>query len=179
MYRRTVLAAATATLAGCGLSPSPPTTDGYPETPPNAFFAFEWNPDDDEYVVEFARGNRLTADNTGALAVVVDPVDDGDPVERLWVGAPDADPGGGDFGEPLTAFPLAPDAQLRVPVDSPGTVRVVWTDPEAERSRAVGRWRIESQPTPASEPETETATATKTATETKTATTTATAAEER
>lgn len=178
MYRRTVLAAATATLAGCGLAPSPPTTDGYPETPPNAFFAFEWNPDGDAYVVEFARGNRLTADNTGALAVVVNPEGGvGEPVERLWVGAPDADPGGGDFGDPRTAFPLTPGARLRVPVDSPGTVRVVWTDPEADRSRSVGRWRIESQPTAESATGTDDTGAA--ATETKTTTATATAAEER
>ncbi|MFC6786111.1 hypothetical protein ACFQFH_09475 [Halobaculum halobium] len=73
MYRRTVLAAAPAALAGCGLAPSPPSTDGYPETPPNAFFEVDWDPDDDAYVVEFARGNRLTADNTGGLVVVVSP----------------------------------------------------------------------------------------------------------
>lgn len=176
MYRRTVLAAATATLAGCGLAPSPPTTDGYPETPPNAFFAFEWDSDADAYIVEFVRGNRLTADNTGALEVVVDSVDDGESVERLWVGAPDADPGG-DFGDPLAAFPLTPGAHLRVPVDSPGTVRVVWTDPEGGRSRSAGRWRIESQPT--AEPATRAVDTEATATGTRTPTATATAEEER
>lgn len=147
MYRRTVLAAATASLAGCGLAPSPPTTDSYPETPPNAFFAFEWVPDDLAYVVEFVRGNRLTADNTGALvAAVVTPEDDAAPTERLWVGDPRANPGGGDFGEPRAAFPLTPGAQLRVPADSPGTARVIWTDSAANRSRSVGRWRHASQP---------------------------------
>ena len=150
MFRRTVLAAATATLAGCGLAPSPPTTDGYPETPPNTVFAFEWDPDDSAYVVEFVRGNRLTADNTGALVVVVTPEDTSATTERLWVGAPDADPGGGDSGEPRAGFPLTPGARLRVPVDAPGTVRVVWTDPEGERSRSAGRWRRTSQPTAAS-----------------------------
>mgnify|MGYP006277259485 CR=1 FL=1 len=153
MYRRTVLAAATATLAGCGLAPSPPTTDGYPETPPNAFFAFERDPDADAYVVEFARGNRLTADNTGRLVVVVSP-EDGETVERLWVGDPDADPGGDGFGDPRTAFPLTPGARFRLPVDAPGTVRVVWTDPAGDRSRQVGQLRIERQPQRASPTET-------------------------
>ena len=146
MFRRTLLAAATATLAGCGLAPSPPSTDGYPETPPNVFVEFGWDPDDSAYVVEFVRGNRLTADNTGALAVVVSPRDGGETVEQLWVGDPEGASGGGDFGDPRTAFPLTPGARLRVAVDSPGTLRVVWTDPEAGRSRSVGQWRVEDPP---------------------------------
>jgi len=147
VYRRTVLAAATATLAGCGLAPSPPSTNGYPETPPNAFFEFGWDPDGSAYVVEFARGNRLTADNTGALRVrVADATPDGDAVTTPWVGAVD---GVGDdgSGDPRADFPLSPGATLRVPFESPGPVRVVWVAPDADRSRAVGRWRRESQPT--------------------------------
>ncbi|UIO99240.1 hypothetical protein Hbl1158_11960 [Halobaculum sp. CBA1158] len=145
MYRRTVLAAATATLAGCGLAPSPPTTDGYPETPPNAFFAFEWDADGPAYEVTFARGNRLAADNTGRLLVRVDGgAPGGDAVATPWVGAVDG-VGGDDLGDPRREFPLSPGATLRVPVESPGTVRVVWVAPDGDSSRAVGRWRRESQ----------------------------------
>ncbi|WP_348608500.1 hypothetical protein [Halobaculum rarum] len=152
MYRRTVLAAATATLAGCGLAPSPPSADGYPETPPNAFFEFDWDSDASAYVVEFVRGNRLTADNTGALRVrVADATPDGDAVTTPWVGAVDGvgdDGSSGDgSGDPRAEFPLSPGATLRVPVESPGPVRVIWVDPDGDRSRAVGRWRRESQPT--------------------------------
>jgi len=142
VYRRTVLAAATATLAGCGLAPSPPSADGYPETPPNVFLEFDWNPEASAYVVEFLRGNRLTADNTGALRVrVADATPDGDAVTTPWVGV-----GDDDAGDPRAGFPLSPGATLRVPVESPGSVRVIWVAPGGGRSRAVGRWRRESQP---------------------------------
>ena len=148
VYRRTVLAAATATtLAGCGLAPSPPSADGYPETPPNTFFGFDWDSDGSAYVVEFVRGNRLTADNTGALRVhVADATPDGDAVTTPWVGAVDG-VGADGPGDPRAEFPLSPGATLRVPVESSGPVRVIWVAPEGDRSRAVGRWRRASQPT--------------------------------
>ncbi|MFC7137367.1 hypothetical protein ACFQRB_14765 [Halobaculum litoreum] len=48
---------------------------------------------------------------------------------------------------PRAAFPLAPGATLRVPVDRPGDVRVVWTAPDGGTSRALAQWDRDQQPT--------------------------------
>lgn len=132
MLRRTLLAAGTAALAGCSLGPSPPTTDGYPSTPPNFVGAFEWLPDDSAYRVRFDAGNRITADLAASITVNA-----GDPtVERTWVGGDDA----------VAEFPLEPGAELTVPVEAPGHVYVVWTPPDRERSVALDNWSVEQQP---------------------------------
>ncbi|MFC7069093.1 hypothetical protein [Halobaculum lipolyticum] len=153
MFRRSLLAAATATLAGCGLAPSPPSTDGFPETFPNAFFAFAWDGDAVAYEVTFERGNRLTADNTGAIAVLVT-TDDGER-STLWAGdGPFVGGDGDEPADPRTSFPLSPGARLRLPARRRGDVRVVWTAPDGSRSRVIGAWDRTEQPgTPTGTPE--------------------------
>lgn len=124
MFRRAFLTAAPAALAGCGLAPSGPSTESYPESPPNVLLDFAWRPGAVDVV--FERGSRLTADNTGALAVRST-----EPDERtVWL---DAD------GEAATAFPLAPGATVRHPVGAGTEVQVVWTAPDRNRSAVVGR----------------------------------------
>lgn len=144
MFRRSLLAAATATLAGCGLAPSPPTTDGYPETLPNVFFTFAWDDDATAYEVSFVRGNRLTADNTGALAVVV--TTDESETSTPWAGQNPRDDDADGQSEPRASLPLVPEATIRVPVERRGDVRVVWTAPDGTRSRLVGMWARPEQP---------------------------------
>lgn len=124
MFRRAFLTAAPATLAGCGLAPSGPSTDSYPESPPNILTAFTWQSETVD--VSFERGSRLTPDNTGALAVRST-----EPDERtVWL---DAD------GEAAAAFPLAPGATVRHPIGAGTEVQVVWTAPDRNRSAVVGR----------------------------------------
>ncbi|MFC7096528.1 hypothetical protein [Halobaculum marinum] len=145
MFRRTVLATATATLAGCGLAPDPPSTTGFPETLPNAVFAFSWDRDAGVYEIDFVRGNRLTTTNTGALASVV--TSDDAESTTLWVGGVPGGPSvGDDSTEPRASFPLTPGATLRVPVERRGDVRVIWTAPDGSRSRVVGQWELTEQP---------------------------------
>ncbi|WP_277555427.1 hypothetical protein [Halobaculum limi] len=148
MFRRSLLAAATATLAGCGLAPSPPSTDGFPETLPNAFFAFAWDDAASAYEVSFVRGNRLTAANTGALAVLV--TTDETESTTPWVGEnPRSDDS--DARSPKASLPLVPEATIRVPVERRGDVRVIWTAADGSRSRVVGMWPRAEQPGVATE----------------------------
>ncbi|WP_135304069.1 hypothetical protein [Haloarcula amylovorans] len=135
MLRRTLLTAASTTLAGCGLTPAPPSAESYPESPPNAFFSYRWLPDRTACAVRFDRGNRLTPANTAALRIRSD---DGDG-ETVWVSR-DADA--------EASYPLEPGAVLRHPVGDATGLRVIWTGPDGDRSVVFGR---AVRPTPAAE----------------------------
>jgi hypothetical protein len=147
MRRRQVLAGAAgalpAALAGC--LAAPPTTPAAPTTPPNILVEFEWLSARPAYRVTLRRGNRLTAQNTGILAVIADAVDE----RTVWVRAPDPD-GRTDENapDPVGSFPLTPgqDTTLVQRVPGPTTIRVVWTSPDRDSSVNVDVWRLEDQP---------------------------------
>jgi hypothetical protein len=147
MRRRQVLAGAAgalpAALAGC--LADPPTTPAAPTTPPNIIVGFEWLSERPAYRVTFRRGNRLTADNTGILAVIADAVDE----RTVWVRAPDPD-GRTEEDAPATvgSFPLTPgpDTTLVQQVPGPTTIRVVWTSPSRDESVSVDVWEPDEQP---------------------------------
>lgn len=132
MYRRSLLVAGATAFAGCAFGPSPPTTDGYPQTPPNFVGAFAWLPDESAYRVRFDAGNVIEAPDAARVAVVA-----GEPrVDRTWVGSDD----------PAVAFPLEPGDELTVGVDAPDDVTVVWTAPDENRSVALDGWPLDDQP---------------------------------
>ena len=132
MRRRSFLATGTTLLAGCAVGPSPPTTEAYPSSPPNFIGAYSWLADRSAYRVRFDAGNRIVATQAHSIAVWAGSSD----TERTWVGGEDA----------VAEFPLAPGAELVVPVEEPHTVRVVWTDPARERSATLDMWQLGDQP---------------------------------
>lgn len=136
MRRRSFLAASTALLAGCSVGPGPPTTAGYPSSPPNFVGAFDWLAGRSAYRVRFAAGNRIVPEQAHSIAVLAGSSD----TARTWVGGPEA----------AAEFPLEPGAKLVLPVEEPHTVRVVWTDPTRERSATLDAWYLEDQPVEAS-----------------------------
>ncbi|MFC7077277.1 hypothetical protein [Haloarcula halophila] len=137
MFRRTFVTAAATALAGCGLAPSEPSTEGYPQSPPNALFSFEWRPEESGYEVRFDRGNALTATNTSALYVV------SDDTETLWAASEDA--GYGDMGPPVDSFPVEPGASLLHPCDRTTEVRLIWEGADEDTSVALDEYQ--SRPT--------------------------------
>ncbi|WP_276272738.1 hypothetical protein [Haloarcula litorea] len=133
MYRRALLAALPATLAGCGLAPSGPTTESYPSSPPNVLLGYDWRDGGSTCEVRFERGNRVTTENTGAL--LVGSVDaDG---RTVWVGGE---------GDAAAEFPLSPGDSLTHALGLGTGVRVVWQAPSGDRSVLLGR---SERPTPA------------------------------
>lgn len=133
MYRRSLLVALVPALAGCSLAPSAPSTESYPTSGPNVFASFDWNPDRSTLTVRFDRGNRVTAENTGRLAVVTPDAND---VETVWVAAADT--------TSTSAFPLTPGTTLAHEISEPATTRLVWTAPEQRVSRVVAVWQPET-----------------------------------
>ncbi|WP_284009962.1 hypothetical protein [Haloarcula pelagica] len=129
MLRRTLLTAAATTLAGCGLAPSDPSTEGYPQSPPNALFSFEWRPDESGYEVRFDRGNAMTAANTAALYVTSD-----DDTETLWAASEGS--GHDEIGPPAGSFPVEPGASLLHPCKRATRLRVVWESADGDNSVA-------------------------------------------
>lgn len=134
VLRRTLLTAAATTLAGCGLAPSGPSTEGYPQSPPNALFSFDWRPDEPGYEVRFDRGNTLTADNTGSLFVTAE-----DDTETLWVAGDDS--GYDDMGPPVDSFPVEPGASLIHSCERATRLRVVWESADGDSSVAFDSYR--------------------------------------
>jgi hypothetical protein len=131
MQRRALLASLLPALAGCSLAPSSPSAEPYPTSGPNVFASFDWRPGRSELVVEFVRGNRVTAENTGRLSVRTPDADD---ARTVWVDS-------GDAPDPAAAFPLAPGATLTHEIPEPATTRLVWVAPDHVASRVVGVWR--------------------------------------
>lgn len=145
MHRRALLAALPTTLAGCSLAPDGPTTDRYPATPPNIFAEVAWQSEPSSFTVTFTRGNRLTAENTGLLAVVADGAAE---TERtVWVATDEAL--AADDRTPAADFPLEPGAELTRSVPEKTPVRVIWVSPDENRSMAVARWTPERESTEA------------------------------
>lgn len=139
MFRRTFLTAASAALAGCGLAPSGPTTDGYPRSPPNVLASFEWRPAESAYLVSFDRGNTLTEANTGSLTVRSE-----DGSTTVWVRGEVGDDD--RTGAPVASFPLEPGATVTHGTDGPTEVRLIWASPEGDRSVLLDQHRPASTP---------------------------------
>ncbi|GGN93636.1 MULTISPECIES: hypothetical protein [Haloarcula] len=123
MFRRSFLTAASATLAGCGLTPSPPSTESYPESPPNVLLSFEWVAEAAAVDVTFVRGNHVTAANTAELLVRSAESDR----TTVWVSREH---------DAASEYPLTPGATLRHSLGEPSGVRVVWAAPNG-RKRSV------------------------------------------
>lgn len=145
MHRRALLAALPTALAGCSLAPAGPTTERYPATPPNIFAAFAWHPESSSFTVTFTRGNRLTAENTGMLAVVTE---GSEGYERtVWVATDEALAAEDSAADAAVAdFPLEPGAELTHSVPEKTHTRLVWVSPDENRSLAVARWVPETEP---------------------------------
>lgn len=139
MYRRALLAGLPTALAGCSLAPAGPTTERYPATPPNVFAEFAWHPEPSSFTVTFTKGNRLTPENTGMLAVVTE---SSDGYERtVWVATDEALAADDLAADAAVAdFPLAPGAELTHSVPEKAHIRLVWVSPDENRSMAVANW---------------------------------------
>ncbi|MBX0323918.1 hypothetical protein EGH21_12845 [Halomicroarcula sp. F13] len=124
MFRRSFLTGASAALAGCGLAPSGPSTESYPESPPNVFLSFDWRDAESAVDVTFVRGNHVTPDNTAELLVRSAESDRA----TVWVSR-ERD------GE--AEYPLTPGATLRHSLGETADVRVVWTAPDGTNSALV------------------------------------------
>ncbi|WP_152420937.1 hypothetical protein [Halorubrum coriense] len=133
MYRRALLTSLAPVLAGCSLAPSEPSTASYPTTRPNVFISFDWHPDRSALDVTFERGNRLTTENTGRLAIVTPDLDDR---ETAWVGPTQTNP--------RASFPLTPEATVTHEIPRPARTRVVWDGPGERKGVAVAVWRPET-----------------------------------
>ncbi|WP_254279103.1 hypothetical protein [Haloarcula marina] len=136
MFRRSFLTAASVTLAGCGLAPSPPSTESYPESPPNVLLSFAWDPERSVHEIRFSRGSRVTPENTGELLARTVEGDS----ETVWVSGE---------RDGVADFPLTPGATLTHSVSDRHGVRVVWVAPDEDRSILVGRHRLPSETTTA------------------------------
>ena len=139
MFRRALLASASATLAGCGLAPEPPSPPEHPASPPNVFAAFDWLPAESAYRVTVEYGSRITPTNTGAIAVT------STGRETLWVAA-EAARDGDDDAEPVASFPLEPGDSVVHRVDERATVRLVWRSPDGDTAILLDAWKLASQP---------------------------------
>jgi hypothetical protein len=128
--RRSLLAAGTTALAGC-TAPFPPTTDGYPSTPPNFIGIFDWLPDKSGECVHFDAANVINADDTARIAIIA-----GEPTT--------ARPCAGD-DDPATPFPLESGPQLAL-TEVSDDVSVVWTAFDESQSTALARWPLDNQP---------------------------------
>jgi hypothetical protein len=136
VFRRTFVTAAAATLAGCGLAPSEPSTEGYPQSSPNALFSFEWRPEKSGYEITFDRGNTLTTENTAALRVVAE-----DSTRQYWLRQPDYESDEG--GEPLADFPLEPGATIVHECKRQNRLRIVWSSADGDSSTVVDEyWHV-------------------------------------
>lgn len=145
MYRRALLAALPAAVAGCSVAPSGPSTDAYPATAPNIFVSFEWAADRSELIVEFTRGNQLTPENTGSLTIETF-TDDLN--QTVWIASDQASV----TGDPVADFPLSPGATVAHQMSEPAQTRVVWTASDRNRSRAVRMWSPENETTATATP---------------------------
>lgn len=135
MFRRTVLAGGLAALSGCTVTPSPPSTDGYPSSPPTFLGAFEWLPDESAYRVTFDGGNRITKRTTERLSVYTVGS------ETVWASRDAGD-------DPVAAFPIEPGDSIIHSVEERDAVRVVWQAHDGDSSQAIAVWRQAAQPTP-------------------------------
>lgn len=144
MYRRALLAALPTALAGCSLAPDRPTTEGYPATAPNIFAEVAWHPQPASFTVTFTQGNRLTAENTGMLAVVTE---SSEGYERtVWVATDEALAADDLATDAAVAdFPLDPGAELTHSVSEKSRLRLVWVGPDENRSMAVANWVPETE----------------------------------
>ena len=154
MDRRALLTASLAALAGCLPLRGDPATPRRNVNHPQMHAGIAWLPAESTYRVRMLAGNRFTAQNTRSVRVVVD----ADRYREVsWVGGED----------PAQTFPLEVGDELLVPTGAPGTLRVVWTAPDGDRSVA-----LESRETPSTPGATRTprppASATPTATEERT-----------
>ncbi|MEF8869709.1 MAG: hypothetical protein V5A85_14390 [Haloarculaceae archaeon] len=133
MDRRALLTASLAALAGCLPLRGDPATPRRNVNHPRMHAEIAWLPEESAYRVRMLAGNRFTAENTRSVRVVVD----ADRYRRVsWVGGED----------PAQAFPLDVGDELVVPTGSPGTLRIVWTAPDGDRSVALES--REDTPTP-------------------------------
>lgn len=142
MDRRALLVGGAAALAGCLPLRGSPRTPGRNVNEPQIQAAYEYLPAESAYRIRHVAGNEFTAENTGALRVVVQ-TDEVDEPQRTWVGGDD----------PAQPFPLEVGDELTVPSPVRGDVRVVWTDPEGVNSAVLDVYRIEEQPTPTPTPQ--------------------------
>lgn len=140
MRRRALLAALPTVLAGCSVAPAGPSTAAYSATEPNIFTSMKWDSDRSALLVEFTKGNVLTTENTGMLAVttLIDGLN-----RTVWVASDEAQVS----EDPVATFPLSPGATLIHEMPEPAQTRLVWVAPNRNQSRAVALWSPDSEPT--------------------------------